>query len=121
MLRFPETRHALARESTRRLHHCRCTQPLDESRRAVDDVHCNMTDRGHVMLITADEIARSLSGSLKLLNRDEEGLKAFEISIPAFWRSFGAILLTAPAFVVALADGRVEQGLPSEAGLFSSP
>jgi hypothetical protein len=72
-------------------------------------------------MLTADEVGRSLSGSLKLLNRDAEGLTAFEVSIAAFWRSFAAILLTAPAFVVALAEDRVEQGLPLQDGLFASP
>jgi hypothetical protein len=73
------------------------------------------------MILTADEVSRSIAGSLKLLNRNEEGLQAFEVSIPAFWRSFAAILLTAPAFVAALAEVRVERGLPTDAGLFSSP
>src|SRR3954453_7438197 len=73
------------------------------------------------MILTADEVSRSIAGSLKLLNRNEEGLRAFEVSIPAFWRSFAAILLTAPAFVAALAEVRVERGLPTAAGLVSSP
>lgn len=72
-------------------------------------------------MLTADEIGRSLSGTFKLLNRDAEGITAFEVSIAAFWRSFAAILLTAPAFVVALAEDRVELGLPLQDGLFASP
>ncbi len=73
------------------------------------------------MFPTADEVGRSLAGSFKLINRDVEGLTAYEVSIPAFWRSFAAILLTAPAFVVGLAEDRAQVGLPAEAGLFSSP
>ena len=73
------------------------------------------------MLLTADEVSRSLSGSLKLLNRNPEGLGHFEVSVAAFWRSFAAILLTAPAFVVSLAEDRLNEGLPAEAGLFSAP
>ncbi|MFO1147184.1 MAG: hypothetical protein U1E62_02325 [Alsobacter sp.] len=73
------------------------------------------------MIPTADEVSRSLAGSLKLMNRDAEGLTAYEVTVPAFWRSFAAILLTAPAFVVGLAEDRVRVGLPAEAGLFSSP
>lgn len=73
------------------------------------------------MLLTADEVGRSLSGSLKLLNRNSEGLGHFEVSVDAFWRSFAAILLTAPAFVVSLAEDRLDVGLPAEAGLFSAP
>lgn len=72
-------------------------------------------------MLTADEVGRSLSGSIKLLNRDAAGIASFEVSVGAFWRSFAAILLTAPAFVVALAEDRVEQGLPLEDGLFASP
>lgn len=72
-------------------------------------------------MLTADEVARSLSGSIKLLNRDAEGIASFEVSVAAFRRSFAAILLTAPAFVVALAEDRVERGLPLEDGLFASP
>lgn len=72
-------------------------------------------------MLTADEVGRSLSGSLRLMNRDAKGIAAFEVSIPAFWRSFAAIVLTAPAFVVTLAEDRLEQGLPPEDGLFSSP
>lgn len=72
-------------------------------------------------MLTADEVRRSLLGSLRLLNRDAGGIAAFEVSIAGFWRSFAAILLTAPAFVIALAEDRVEQGLPLEQGLFASP
>lgn len=71
------------------------------------------------MILTADEVGRSLSGSIKLLNRDPEGLSAFDTSISAFWHSFAAIVLTAPAFVVALAEDRAALGLPLEAGLFA--
>jgi hypothetical protein len=78
-----------------------------------------MTERP--MIPTADEVSRSIAGSLKLINRNPDGLSAFEVSIPAFWRSFAAILLTAPAFVVALAEDRGPAGLPTDAGLFSSP
>jgi hypothetical protein len=73
------------------------------------------------MIPTADEVGRSLAGSLKLMNRNPEGLTAYEVSVPAFWRSFAAILLTAPALVVSLAEDRAQGGLPAEAGLFSSP
>ncbi|MCP8940978.1 hypothetical protein NK718_20835 [Alsobacter sp. SYSU M60028] len=73
------------------------------------------------MLLTADEVGRSLAGSLKLMNRDPAGLKAFDVSVEAFWRSFAAILLTAPAFVVSLARDRAELGLPPQDGLFADP
>lgn len=70
-------------------------------------------------MLTADEIGRAISGSLKLLNRNAEGYEGFEVSIPAFWRSFAAMVLTAPAFVTALAFDRMQLGLPAEAGLFA--
>ncbi|GGH08842.1 hypothetical protein GCM10007036_04560 [Alsobacter metallidurans] len=73
------------------------------------------------MFLTMDEVGRSLAGSVKLLNRDPEGLGAFEVSFEAFWRSFAAMLLVAPAFVVLLADARLQAGLPLEDGLFESP
>jgi hypothetical protein len=73
------------------------------------------------MFPTADEVGRSLAGSLKLLNKDAEGIRHLEISYEGFWHSFAAILLTAPAFVVAVAEHRLRAGLPPEAGLFSDP
>ncbi len=71
------------------------------------------------MVPSADEIGRSLSGSLKLVNKDAGGLDQFEVSLDGFWHSFAAILLTAPAFIVALAEHRLRSGLALEAGLFS--
>ena len=71
------------------------------------------------MILSADEIGRSLAGSYRLMSRDATGMKEFEISIAGFWRSFAAILLTAPAFVIALAEDRLRAGLPLEAGLFA--
>lgn len=72
------------------------------------------------MILTADEVARSLSGSLKLLNRNPEGLSDFEVSYEAFWRSFAAIVLAAPAFVVSLAEERDRLGLDPHDGLFAN-
>ena len=72
-------------------------------------------------MLSADEVGRSLSGSLELLNRNAHALQHFPASIDAFWRSFGAIVLTAPAFVITLAADRVRLGLPLQEGLFSDP
>jgi hypothetical protein len=74
-----------------------------------------------VNMLSADEVGRSLSGAMQLLNRDEGGLRWFPVSIEAFWRSFGAVVLTAPAFVTALAADRLRLGLPLDEGLFSDP
>lgn len=70
-------------------------------------------------MLSADEVGRSLSGSMQLLNRDADGLYRFPVSVEAFWRSFGAVVLTAPAFVTALAADRLRLGLPLEEGLFA--
>lgn len=55
------------------------------------------------MLLTAAEVSRSLRGTLDLLNRRVEGLASFDMTEAGFWRSFGAIWLTLPAWVVSLA------------------
>ena len=63
------------------------------------------------MFVTADEVVRSLRGTVDFLNRRVEGLKAFDMSERGFWHSFAAIVLTLPAFVVALALERHRAGL----------
>ncbi len=63
------------------------------------------------MIVTADEVNRSLKGTFDLLNRRAEGLSAFDMSERGFWRSFGAILLTLPAYVVSLAFERLRLGM----------
>ena len=63
------------------------------------------------MMVTADEVVRSLRGTVELLNRRAEGLKAFDMSEQGFWHSFAVIWLTLPAFVVALALERHRLGL----------
>ncbi|RVU19348.1 hypothetical protein [Methylobacterium oryzihabitans] len=55
------------------------------------------------MLVTAEEVGRSLRGAAALLNRHPQALRLFDVSERGFWRSFGAIWLTAPAMVIALA------------------
>lgn len=63
------------------------------------------------MIVTADEVHRSVRGTMELLNRRVEGLKAFDMSETGFWRSFAAIWLTIPAYVVSLAFERMRLGL----------
>jgi hypothetical protein len=70
-------------------------------------------ERGIGMLLTADEVGRSLKGALRLLQREADGLLVLDTSVEGFWRSYAAILLTAPAFVAVLADKRVGLGLPA--------
>jgi hypothetical protein len=63
------------------------------------------------MIVTADEVNRSFRGALDLLNSRVEGLKAFDMSERGFWRSFAAIWLTLPAYIVSLAFERLRLGL----------
>ncbi|MGO4573153.1 hypothetical protein [Microvirga sp. 2TAF3] len=63
------------------------------------------------MIVTADEVNRSFKGTLDLLNSRVEGLKAFDMSERGFWRSFAAIWLTLPAYIVSLAFERLRLGL----------
>jgi hypothetical protein len=63
------------------------------------------------MIVTADEVNRSFKGTIDLLNSRTEGLKSFDMSERGFWRSFAAILLTLPAYIVAIAFERLRLGL----------
>ncbi len=62
------------------------------------------------MIVTADEVNRSFKGTLDLLNSRSEGLKSFDMSERGFWRSFAAIWLTLPAYVISLAIERMRLG-----------
>src|SRR5215212_11075995 len=64
-----------------------------------------------LMIVTADEVNRSFRGTLDLLHSRSEGLKSFDLSERGFWRSFAAIWLTLPAYVVTLAFERLRLGL----------
>ncbi len=63
------------------------------------------------MIVTADEVNRSFRGTLDLLNSRSEGLKSFDMSERGFWRSFMAVFLTLPAYIVSLAFERLRLGL----------
>ncbi|MGF3022187.1 hypothetical protein ACQVP2_05075 [Methylobacterium aquaticum] len=54
------------------------------------------------MFVSADEVTRSLRGTAGLIGRRPDALRHFDVSERGFWRSFGAIWLTAPAVTVAL-------------------
>ena len=54
-------------------------------------------------MVTADDVGRSLRGAAGLLNRQHDALGFFDTSLAGFVRSFWAIALTLPAFVVSLA------------------
>jgi hypothetical protein len=73
-------------------------------------------------MVSADECGRSLRGMAALLNRKEEGVAAFDTSEAGFWRSFAAIGLTLPAYIVALGLERHRLGLDiTGAALFADP
>lgn len=63
------------------------------------------------MIVTADEVNRSFKGTLDLFNSKVEGLQSFDMSERGFWRSFTAIWLTLPAYIVSLAFERLRLGL----------
>lgn len=73
------------------------------------------------MIVTADEVNRSFRGTLDLLNSRAEGLDSFDMSERGFWRSFSALWLTLPAYVVSLAFERLRLGLVPERGLLENP
>ena len=63
------------------------------------------------MIVTADEVNRSFKGTIDLLNSRTEGLKSFDMSEFGFWRSFAAIWLTLPAYIVSVAFERLRLGM----------
>jgi hypothetical protein len=65
-----------------------------------------------IMIVTADEVNRSFKGTMDLLHLRAEGLSAFDITERGFWRSFAALWLTLPAYVVSVAFERLRLGHP---------
>lgn len=63
------------------------------------------------MLLTADEVTRSLRGAWRLLQHRGDAIRLFDVSYDGFWRSFAAVVLTLPVAVVALAAERMQRGL----------
>lgn len=54
-------------------------------------------------MLDAEEVERSLTASWRLLKHDVQGLQNYDVSIEGFWRSFGAVILALPAFVLQMA------------------
>ncbi|KMO21808.1 hypothetical protein [Methylobacterium platani] len=54
------------------------------------------------MFVSADDLVRSLRATLGLIGRRPDALRHLDVSERGFWRSFGAVWLTAPAATVAL-------------------
>jgi hypothetical protein len=55
-----------------------------------------------------DEILRSLTGAWHLFLDRPDALRYFDISIDGFWRSFGAILLVLPSYVMIALSERAQ-------------
>jgi hypothetical protein len=54
-------------------------------------------------MVTADEVQRSVRGTVDLIQQKQEALRSFDVSEAGFWRSFEAIWLTLPALTVSFA------------------
>jgi hypothetical protein len=72
------------------------------------------------MIVTADEVNRSFKGAIHLLNSRSEGLKSFDMSERGFWRSFAAIWLTLPAYIISLAIARMRLGAVPDGALLDN-
>ena len=60
-------------------------------------------------MLGGEEIARSLTGAWELFLDRPGAMRRFDVSVEGFWNSFGAVVLTVPAYVfTALADHQAE-------------
>lgn len=73
------------------------------------------------MRLAADDVARSLKGSWRLLRQESEAIAELDLSRDGFWRSFFAFALMLPATIAILAALRLALGLSNQNGLFSHP
>lgn len=73
------------------------------------------------MRLAADDVTRSLRASWRLLSADAKALPDLDLSRDGFWRSYLALVLTAPAIIPVLAAERVLAGLPNTGRLFDAP
>ncbi len=72
------------------------------------------------MLPSSLEVARSLSGSWRMMEEGERAMRSFDLSARGLFKSYATILLAAPAFIALLAAGRMQHGMSNEAGLFEN-
>lgn len=65
-------------------------------------------------MISSAEVARSIYGAWRLARFDADGLRYFDNTPEAFWRSFFAAIIVAPAIIVLvimqLADNQIDSG-----------
>lgn len=73
------------------------------------------------MRLAADDVARSLRGSWRLMTQGADALQELDLSRDGFWRSFVAFALMLPATVALLAAARLGAGLHNSNGLFDAP
>ncbi len=60
------------------------------------------------MMLTRDEITRSLAGAWELFLDRPGAMSRFDVSVDGFWRSFAAVVLIVPSYAFAvLADNRM--------------
>ena len=57
-------------------------------------------------MLSTQEISRSLTGALMLVKGRREGMAAFDLSLTGFWRSFGAVFLILPIYVITMVAQR---------------
>ena len=57
-------------------------------------------------MFTSDEIARHAGAAWALFKGDRQGIRAFDMSVEGFWRSFGVIVLLLPAIGIVMAAER---------------
>ena len=58
-------------------------------------------------MLDRDEIARSLTGAWHLFLDRPDAMRYFDLSIEGFWRSFRAIVLLLPAYILSTLAERV--------------
>ncbi|CAM5771781.1 hypothetical protein [Bosea minatitlanensis] len=73
------------------------------------------------MRLDADDVARSLRGSWRLMSKGAEALPELDLSRDGFWRSFLAFALMLPATIAILAAMRLAAGLGNAGGLLGAP
>lgn len=57
-------------------------------------------------MLDPDEVSRSLTGAWRLFLDKPDALRFFDLSVGGFWRSFAAIVLVAPAYVLTVMGQR---------------
>ena len=63
-------------------------------------------------MFTIDEIRENLAGAWMVMNGDADGLRRLDTSVEGFWRSFGAIILIVPVFVLSImSEARLAQDI----------